>query len=79
MSGDKAKETKKDKESKESKKEEKPQSENNQSVFLEMQKSMAQAIENLNKQMENIMIMVRPQTQWMGPSQRTNHVTCNSC
>jgi len=72
--------TKSKKQQEKPKEEENPLKDNNASAFLEMQKSMAKAIEDLQKQVENMMIMVRPQVQWMGPSQKPgHHGPCNNC
>ena len=65
----------------EEKNEGKPEPEIKQAVFLEMEKSMMQKMEQMLKlQMESFMNMMRPQPQpqWMGLSQRANPMTWNN-
>jgi len=76
------KESYRDKEAKSARdetKEEKPEQETKQVVFLEMEKSMIQKMEQmLNQQMESFINMIRPQSHWMGLSQRSNPMTWNN-
>ena len=77
--GNKTKESYRDKVAKSAREEEKPEQETKQGVFLEMEKSMIQKMEQmLNQQMESFINMVRPQTHWMGLSQRSNPMTWNN-
>ncbi len=80
--GNKNKESYRDKEAKlarDETKEEKPVQESKQVVFLEMEKSMIQKMEQmLNQQMESFINMVRPQSHWMGLTQRSNPMTWNN-
>jgi hypothetical protein len=78
--GNKTKESYRDKEAKvasDKTKEEKQVTK--QVVFLEMEKSMIQKMEQmLNQQMESFINMIRPQSHWMGLSQRSNPMTWNN-
>jgi len=77
--GNKTKESYRDKVAKLAREEEKPEQETKQGVFLEMEKSMIQKMEQmLNQQMESFINMVRPQSHWMGLSQRSNPMTWNN-